>query len=366
MEEVKQYQDGLENLARLGLAGRVQDIQRYIHRLANSLRKEDPNMSERLFEVIRENPTIHSPFRSQESTAIPTDRDSRLRLLRVENPVTLDIEPVLTESLQDNFNQLLSERKQSDALMNEGFEPIKSALFFGSPGTGKTLSARWIARELDLPLLILDLSAVMSSFLGRTGINVRHVLDYAKSIECVFLLDELDALAKRRDDATEVGELKRLVTVLLQEIDDWPSTGLLLATTNHPKLLDPAVWRRFEMLVEFPMPNREQIEQAVRKFLGGRELNHSLFDALCIVFEGQSFSDIETHMKTCRKRALLNRMNLDDCLLSYVRDRIDRKPPKTRLETAVNLVSGGLSQRKASEITGVHRDTIRKALGNQN
>src|SRR5665213_3572636 len=130
---------------------------------------------------------------------------------------------------------------------------------YSPPGVGKTLAARWIARELHRPLLTLDLSAVMSSFLGRTGANVRHVLDYAKGVDCVLLLDELDSIAKRRDDASDVGELKRLVTVLLQEIDDWPSTGLLIAATNHSDLLDPAVWRRFEMRVNFPMPGDESV-----------------------------------------------------------------------------------------------------------
>ena len=99
----------------------------------------------------------------------------------------------------------------------------------------------------------------MSSYLGRTGSNIRHVLDYAKGVDGVLLLDELDAIAKRRDDATDVGELKRLVTVLLQEIDDWPSSGLLIAATNHPGLLDPAVWRRFELRVSFPMPGDDVV-----------------------------------------------------------------------------------------------------------
>ena len=91
--------------------------------------------------------------------------------------------------------------------------------------------------------------------LGRTGANLRQVLDYAKQTPGVLLLDELDAVAKRRDDDAEIGELKRLVTVLLQEIDDWPPGNLLLAATNHPELLDPAAWRRFEAVLEFePLP----------------------------------------------------------------------------------------------------------------
>ena len=140
----------------------------------------------------------------------------------------------------------------------------------GSAGElGKTLAARWIAKKLNRPLIVLDLWAVMSSFLGRTGNNIRNVLDYAKGLDCVLLLDEFDAIAKRRDDAVEIGELKRLVTVLLQEIDEWPSSGLLLAATNHPDLLDPAVWRRFELIVEFPMPTEAEIRQAIELFLGG-------------------------------------------------------------------------------------------------
>ena len=166
------------------------------------------------------------------------------------------------------MRQLLDERGAEDKLASLGLAPTRSLLLTGAPGVGKTLTARWIARELNRPLLLLDLSAVMSSFLGRTGNNLRYVLDYAKSVPCVLLLDELDALAKRRDDTIEVGELKRLVTVLLQELDDWPPTGLLVAATNHPDLLDPAIWRRFDLTIEIPLPQDELIEKAIVAQLG--------------------------------------------------------------------------------------------------
>ena len=132
---------------------------------------------------------------------------------------------------------------------------------------GKTMAAQWVATQLGLPLAVLDLSSVMSSLLGKTGINLRHAFDYAKQSECVLLLDELDAIGKRRGDDSDVGE--RLVTVLLQQVDDWPDgAGLILG--NHPELLDAAVWRRFDLAVPFPEPDTELRRASIRRFADGQ------------------------------------------------------------------------------------------------
>ena len=171
-----------------------------------------------------------------------------------------------------------------------------------------------MARELRRPLLTLDLSAVMSSFLGRTGANVRHVLDYAKSVTGVLLLDELDAIAKRRDDTTDVGELKRLVTVLLQEIDDWPPTGLLIAATNHADLLDPAVWRRFEMQVEFPLPTEASVHKAIETFLGTSKAPEVWNNVLAVTLRGLSYSDIERELMLARRASVTRSIPLEDAL----------------------------------------------------
>ena len=103
-----------------------------------------------------------------------------------------------------------------------------------------------LASRIGVPLVSIDLASVVSSFLGTSGRNIRVAFDYAKSGQCVLLLDEFDALAKRRDDDTDIGELKRIVNVVLLELDRWPDTSLLVAATNHPQLLDPAVGRRFD------------------------------------------------------------------------------------------------------------------------
>ena len=120
------------------------------------------------------------------------------------DPLEVDAEPILDAGVKRALEQLIFERQRDQELIKQGLSPTRSIIFTGPPGVGKTLAARWVARELHRPLLTLDLSAVMSSFLGRTGANVRHVLDYAKSVDGVLLLDELDAIAKRRDDATDV------------------------------------------------------------------------------------------------------------------------------------------------------------------
>jgi ATP-dependent 26S proteasome regulatory subunit len=347
------------HLARIALAGRFQDVQAFLQRTARRTKTQAPDLSTAVSDLLKEAPTRSSPLRRQAEVPLPVDLDSRLQLMRVEDRPVLDWEPIFSPCVARQLNAVVEERVNSDALRAAALEPTRTALFIGPPGVGKTMAARWVARELGRPLLTLDLAAVMSSYLGRTGGNLRLVLDYAKDIDCVLLLDELDSIAKRRDDREEIGELKRLVTVLIQQIDDWPSSNLLIAATNHAELLDPAIWRRFESVIEFPLPDRSIVESFMLQALRAHTENAKQWArVMSIALEGQSFSDIARSIAFTRRQAALRGEELDKHLADTL--KAGRLGKQSRIDLAVALVEQGiLSARKAQELTGVARDTIR-------
>jgi len=350
----------LVQLAEVAVTGDGDRGTNLVRRLARKYRTDNPSLSQQLISLLRTNPV------RRVSMSEPVDSESRLPLVREETTPILEHEPIWNSLTSQDMHQLVDEHFRAGDLLDAGLVPTRSALFTGPPGVGKTLSARWVARELGKPLILLDLASVMSSFLGKTGVNVKHVLEYAKLQDCILFLDELDAIAKRRDDVTEVGELKRLVTVLLQEIDAWPDGRLLIAATNHSELLDPAVWRRFEMLIEFPRPQEQQARAALVEFLAGEEDMGTVLDVLAIVYSGTSFSDIERSVSRARRVAALGRSSLVEALSEDARQRFTTLPTQLRGDLAVQLLEGtNMSQRRVADLTGVSRDTLRKRMANQ-
>lgn len=350
----------LVHLARVALAGRPQDVEALLQRLVRRYRRTDPRLAGSLRDLLIAGPMAGSPLRSAASPA-PVDADSRLSLLRPDLSGSPSVRPILRPATKELLDQLRDERLNAEKLEEAGLPPSRTAIFTGPPGVGKTLTARWLAADLDLPLLTLDLSAVMSSLLGRTGTNLRRVLDYAKLQPSVLLLDELDAVAKRRNDDTEVGELKRLVTVLIQEIDDWPSTSLLLAATNHAELLDPAIWRRFDHVIDFSLPDSDAICEAVARYSAPSTVDPATAKYLSTLFEGQSFSDVERMVNAARRRAAIEGADLNEVVVRMTSLMISGRSQRERLDLALTLdAQGSMSQRQISDLTGVSRDTIRR------
>lgn len=353
-----QLEEDMVHLARVSIAGKVEDSQVLLRRMARRYRSDRPDLAKSLTELLRGTATRSSPLR-RAATPAPVDSDSRLELLRVNMTPLTSHEPVWDAATQAALGQLVLERSRADLLRAEGLQPARTALFVGPPGVGKTLTATWVAEQLGLPLFVLDLSAVMNSLLGKTGTNLRLVLDYARSNECVLFLDELDAVAKRRDDHAEVGELKRLVTVLLQEIDHWPSEVLMLAATNHSDLLDPAIWRRFDLIVEFELPELDSRRRLLEDLLG-ESVGSPLLDTAAISAAGRSFADIERMVNRVRRRAVLNEAELDGQLLEELLQSNGGGTLEERRSVARSLLGAGYSQRKVAELTGMGRDTVRK------
>ena len=213
--------------------------------------------------------------------------------------------------------------------------------------------------------MTLDLASVMSSFLGRTGANIRAVLQHAQSKPCVLLLDEFDAIAKRRSDDSDVGELKRLVTVILQAIDDWPTQSLLVAATNHGDLLDPAVWRRFDVTLTFELPDLEQ-RVAVLQALA---VPSDLAGMVATSSEGQSLAAISRAVSAARKRELLEGISSGEALLNWVLSLATRetgsprKQAKVRRELEIlRFHFQGLSAREIAQQVKASHTTVLRAI----
>lgn len=373
LDEMNEVQSDLAQLIRLALAEQTEDVRLFVARLVRKYRNTDPELAEQMNLYLRaKTPRSSAPMRKVMHTALPTqtlpvDDESRLSLLKVFKDEPSREQPLLSLDLEETLSQLIQERRQTERLASMGLSPTRSAIFVGPPGVGKTLTARWLASQLGVPLYVLDLTAVMSSLLGRSGSNLRTALDFSKRGPCVLLLDEVDAIAKRRSDDADIGELKRLVTVILQEVDEWPATSLLLAATNHAELIDPALWRRFDLVINFKAPEMPAVKQAIKRFLGQ---DYALFgrwiDILTFVFNGESFSDIERDLQRFRRAVALGTASDADLIEEFVKSRALVLERQGRIDLAVLLAKQTrLSQHTISDITGVSRDTIRKYTSEQ-
>lgn len=353
-------EEDIVHLVRLTLEDKRADSMALMKRMLQQISRQCPELNAQARQALSLLKTTNVT-RGITASPIPVDSDSRLELVRRDSINNLPIEPVWGLEVKRNLENVVKEHIRRSELEIAGIQPTRSLLFVGLPGVGKTLAAHWLAREIGLPLLTLDLAAVMSSFLGKTGNNIRTVIDFAQKSPSILLLDEFDAIAKRRDDIAEIGELKRLVTVLLQSIDEWPTEGLLIAASNHPDLLDPAVWRRFDRIIEFPLPQKTDIAEVIRRILGSNNnIGDSLINTLSELYEGESFAEVERQINQLRRNSIINRTKLEQDVIRLLTNSTRYVDIQKRAKIASALIESGISQRDVSKIIGISRDTIRK------
>ena len=298
----------IQSIIRAGLSGDAEAFDKQVVRLHARLQKagatKEAATIERLLKAATETKDI-KPSRVEVSRAHisgeiltpdtnpPIDRETGAALCQVYFLTGKQTVPVYEGRVSETIAGLLEEWSSADALRNVGVEPTRSLLIFGPPGSGKTLTATYIAEQLNLPLVTAKIDGLISSFLGTTARNIANLFDFANRYSCLLLLDEFDALAKVRDDPQEVGEIKRVVNSLLQNLDQRRDFGVTIAITNHDRLLDPAVWRRFETHVHIGEPGTQARTKMIERFLAPLKPEPPIFSIIAYCLEGHSGADLE-------------------------------------------------------------------------
>lgn len=241
-------------------------------------------------------------------TTIPVDKETSTPLAEIFFPEDLPTEaPLLNENIQSAIQSIVNEWMKFDQLLKINATPASSCLIYGAPGTGKTHLAKWIARQIGLPVVLARLEGLMSSYLGTTSRNIGNLFAFANRYKCVLLLDEFDAIAKLRNDPQEVGEVKRVVNTLLQSLDSRHENGFTIGVTNHESLLDPAIWRRFDIQIEIPKPSPEVMVHLLKKFLNPLEFSESEVKFLAWCLEGSSGADAGMLSKWLKRAFVLEK-----------------------------------------------------------
>lgn len=231
--------------------------------------------------------------RLSRSVQVPVDKETAAPLASISFPGEQNLSvPIFSKDLNIAVQKVIEEWTYVDELKNAGLTPALTTMFFGLPGTGKTMLAHYISEKLNLPLVTAKLDGLVSSFLGTTARNISALFSFADRYQCILLLDEFDAIAKVRDDPQELGEIKRVVNTLLQCIDERSQSGFTIAITNHENLLDSAIWRRFDIRIHVPLPGLDARQSIFEKYLN-KICNERQIIFLAWVMEGCSGSDVE-------------------------------------------------------------------------
>lgn len=251
--------------------------------------------------IARENPSSPAIVRSSISEqSLFSEKIPRKRLDHL----------ILPDYVRSACQNLINEQNRSDLLQSYGIEPRNKLLLIGPPGNGKTSLAEAIAEALMVPLLTVRYESIIGSYLGETASRLSKLFEYVKTRECVLFFDEFETLGKERGDVHETGEIKRVVSSLLMQIDALPSYVIAIAATNHDTLLDKAAWRRFQIRLEIPKPTRNNLEEYYRFFEKEKDFKFGLQPStLAKKTLGISYAEAEEFALSVYRQYVLNLPN---------------------------------------------------------
>ena len=390
----KEYFSIIQALCRAAMAEPTPALRKQIERLKDALAKDGEEKqaaslagilatADRLKEIapsrIERSRAELSGETLGRNTPVPVDRETAAALAEIMFPTEIDgTAPLFNSTVTQAVETIVDEWANFEALSTVDIMPSKTCLIYGAPGTGKTRLAFWIARKLDLPVLLVRLDGLVSSFLGTTARNIGNLFTFSNRYRCVLLLDEFDAIAKVRDDPQEVGEIKRVVNALLQNLDVRQNIGLTIGVTNHPKLLDPAIWRRFEVQLEIPKPDFDVRKAIAAHFMPPVKAPDSHLRLIAWFTEGATGAEIEALVRTYKKAGTVreeDRRGLLDTLRQFATlnaARIQSERRALLFDDPANLFRAmrddpilAFSMADIGEIAGRDKSTVSRQLGRQ-
>lgn len=348
--------DLLISLVRAGAAGDRETLRSTAEALvADERAKKHHVLADRLLRALSAVP-VAPPALTTSVTAIGAGREAIMEL----QPRTRLTDLMLTLPVQENGRQLVEEHIRADVLRANGYEPRHRVLLSGPPGNGKTSFAEAIAEALALPFFIIRYDALIGSFLGETNTRLRRLFDYVRTQPSVLFFDEFDAIGKERGDTHETGEIKRVVSFLLMQLDQLPSYVVVIAATNHAELLDRAVWRRFQLRLAFPTPDQKHVEVFLDRVISSwPAVPRISIQKLARALGHISYAEALDFCQNTRRRHILGlgEVDIDDAIATELELWSSRVRPEALNAERSNQTVAKAEGRRATTTTGRKTET---------